>query len=49
MSFPEKTRQWWLRVWGDDEANEASCQKLFIQKIKAFTEIAEGAGSMLPK
>ena len=42
MSFPEKTRQWWLRAWGDDEANEASCQKTFYSENKGFHRNCRG-------
>ena len=46
MSFSEKSRQWWLRVWGEGDANNASCQKLFIQRKKGFIKIAKGETCM---
>ena len=36
MSFSEKSRQWWLRVWGEGDANNASCQKTFYSEEKGF-------------
>jgi hypothetical protein len=36
MSFPEKSRQWWLRVWGNGDASKAGCQKTFYSEDKGF-------------
>lgn len=42
MSFPENTRQWWLRAWGNGEANKASCQKTFYTENKGFYRNCRG-------
>ena len=42
MSFPEKTRQWYLRVWGNGEASKASCQKTFHSENKGFYRNCRG-------
>ena len=26
MPFPKETRSWWMRVWGDGNASDASCE-----------------------
>lgn len=36
MSFSEKSRQWWLKVWGDGGADKASCQKTFYSENRGF-------------
>ena len=36
MFFPEKTRQWWLRVWGDGDVSKASCQKTLYSEKNGF-------------
>lgn len=42
MAFPEKSRQWWLRAWGDGEASKASCQKTFYSENKGFYRNCRG-------
>ena len=42
MSFPEKTRQYWLRVWGNGDVNKANCQKTFYSDNKGFYRNCQG-------
>lgn len=37
MSFPEKSRQWYFRVWGAGDANKSSCQKSFYSEKNGFS------------
>lgn len=42
MSFPEKTRQWWLRVWGNGDASKARCQKRTYSEKNGFYRHCQG-------
>lgn len=42
MGFNEKTRQWWLRVWGSGDANNAQCRKTFYSENRGFYRNCHG-------